>query len=84
MRTNLLARLILITGIFLTSFNLVNSQVLQISSDIAPEEMVEMLIGVGLDYSNVEFTGGEISRGSFWGGPGNIGFNHCFPGRAGF
>jgi hypothetical protein len=76
MRTNLLSRLILLAGIFLMSFNPANSQVLQVTSDITPEEMVEMLIGVGLDYSNVEFSGGEISRGSFWGGPGNIGISN--------
>jgi hypothetical protein len=57
----------------LASNNLVKSQVLQVSSAITPEEMVEILIGSGLDYSNVVFTGADSSRGSFWGGPGNIG-----------
>jgi hypothetical protein len=76
MRTNLLSGLILLSGIIFTSFNQANSQVLQVSSAITPEEMVEMLIGSGLEYSNVVFTGADISRGSFWGGPGNIGVSN--------
>jgi len=76
MRTNLLSGLILLTGIFFASFNLANSQVLQVTSDITPEEMVEILIGSGLNYDNVVFTGADTSRGSFWGGPGNIGVSN--------
>jgi hypothetical protein len=73
MKRDLLFRLILYTGIFIMSFNPAKSQVLQVSSEITPEEMVEILIGSGLSYENVVFTGAEISRGNFWGGPGNIG-----------
>lgn len=51
-------------------------QVLEVNSDITPEEMVEILIGSGLEYSNVVYTGNDISRGSFWGGPGNIGVSN--------
>ena len=76
MRKNILFGLIIFTGIFLTTYNPAKSQVLQVSSDITPEEMVEMLIGSGLDYDNVVYTGNDISRGSFWGGPGNIGLSN--------
>ena len=66
--------LFLVFTFFLTSYQKANGQeVLQVTSEITPEEMVEMLIGTGLEFSNVVFTGAEISRGSFWGGPGNIG-----------
>ena len=50
------------------------SQVLQVSSNITPQEMVqEILIGGGVVTSNITYTGNNISRGEFWGGPGNIG-----------
>ena len=64
------------TGVFFVSYNQANSQVLQVTSEITPEEMVEILIGVGVDYDNVVSTGADSSRGSFWGGPGNIGLSH--------
>lgn len=73
MKTQLFSRFILMAGIVFLSHNLANSQVLQVTSDITPEDMVEILIGSGLEYSNVMYTGNDISRGSFWGGPGNIG-----------
>jgi hypothetical protein len=73
MRTNLLSGLILLTGIFFTLYNTAKSQVLQVTSSVTPEEMVEILIGNGLSYDNVVFTGADTSRGSFWDGPGNIG-----------
>jgi hypothetical protein len=76
MRKNILYGLTLLAGLFFTSFNPANSQVLQVTSDITPEEMVEILIGSGLSYDNVVFTGADTSRGSFWGGPGNIGLSH--------
>jgi hypothetical protein len=53
-----------------------NSQVLQVTSGITPEEMVEILIGSGLDYANVVFSGADTSRGIFWVGPGNIGLSN--------
>jgi hypothetical protein len=76
MRTQLFSRFILITGIIFLSHGFANSQVLEVNSGITPEEMVELLIGSGLDYDNVVFTGADTSRGSFWGGPGNIGLGH--------
>jgi hypothetical protein len=76
MKTNLLLKLILLTGIFFASFIPAKSQLLQVTSEITPEEMVEMLIGSGLDYDNVVFAGADASRGSFWGGPGNIGLGN--------
>jgi hypothetical protein len=50
--------------------------VLEVTSEVTPEDMVEILIGSGLDYENVVFTGADSSRGSFWGGPGNIGLGN--------
>lgn len=45
-----------------------------VSSSITPEQMVqEILIGGGVITSNIEYTGNNVSRGKFWGGPGNIG-----------
>jgi hypothetical protein len=76
MRKNILYGLTLLAGLFFASFNPANSQVLQVNSDITPEDMVEILIGSGLNYDNVVFTGADTSRGSFWGGPGNIGLSH--------
>ena len=54
---------------------LVNSQeVLQVSNQITPTELVqEILIGGGIETSNITYTGVDIARGEFWGGPGNIG-----------
>jgi hypothetical protein len=47
---------------------------LHVSSNITPEQMVqEILIGGGVITSNITYTGNNISRGKFWGGPGNIG-----------
>jgi hypothetical protein len=73
MKKHLLPRLVLAFAILFISSPLVKSQVLQVTSDITPEDMVEILIGSGLEYDNVVFTGADSSRGSFWGGPGNIG-----------
>jgi hypothetical protein len=50
------------------------AQTLQVSSNITPQQMVqEILIGGGVVTSNITYTGNNISRGKFWGGPGNIG-----------
>ena len=76
MRRKILSGIIFFTGIFLIPMNPAKSQVLEVSSFISPEDMVEMLIGSGLDYDNVVYTGNAISRGSFWGGPGNIGLSN--------
>lgn len=47
---------------------------LHVTSNITPEELVqEILIGGGVFTSNITYTGGALSRGEFWGGPGNIG-----------
>ncbi len=64
---------ILISGMIILSFSQATSQVLEVTSDITPESMVELLIGSGLSYENVVYTGGNSARGAFWGGPGNIG-----------
>lgn len=49
---------------------------LHVSSSITPEQMVqEILIGGGVVTSNITYTGNNISRGKFWGGPGNIGIS---------
>ena len=51
-----------------------NAQTLQVSSNITPQELVQqVLIGGGVATSNITYTGAAISRGEFWGGPGNIG-----------
>ncbi len=76
MKTSTYLKSLFFTGMFIISFTHVNSQTLQVTSAISPEEMVELLIGTGVDYSNVQFTGNSISRGSFWGGPGDIGLSN--------
>jgi hypothetical protein len=76
MKTKLFAVAVLTVVIFLFSFTQSISQVLEVSSEITPEDMVEILIGSGLDYDNVVFTGADSSRGNFWGGPGNMGLSH--------
>jgi hypothetical protein len=76
MKTNRLSRLILMTLTLFASINLATSQVLEVTSEISPEDMVEILIGSGLEYSNVVFIGADSSRGSFWGGPGNVGLSN--------
>ena len=57
---------------FFISFQ-VEADTLHVSSNITPEQMVqEILIGGGVVTSNITYTGNNISRGKFWGGPGNI------------
>lgn len=47
---------------------------LHVTNSITPEQMVQqVLIGGGIVTSNITYTGANISRGKFWGGPGNIG-----------
>jgi hypothetical protein len=51
-----------------------NADTLQVTSSISAEELIqEILIGGGVSTSNITYTGANISRGKFWGGPGNIG-----------
>lgn len=76
MKTNFLPRVLLFCFLVLMMMNTVKSQVLEVNSAITPEEMVEILIGSGLNYDNVVFTGADSSRGQFWGGPGNIGLGN--------
>jgi hypothetical protein len=68
--------LLLFTGLvfaWLSPFQ-VKAQVLQVSSNITPQQMVqEILIGGGVETFNITYTGNNISRGKFWDGPGNIG-----------
>lgn len=57
----------------LISTNHAKADTLFVSSNITPEQMVqEILIGGGVVTSNIEYTGNNVSRGKFWGGPGNI------------
>ena len=43
---------------------------------LTPEQMVqEILVGGGVVTSNITYTGNNISRGKFWGGPGSIGIS---------
>ncbi len=67
--------LILITTLtFLISSQKSYADTLQVTSNITPQEMVQqVLIGGGVQTSNITFTGANVSRGKFWGGPGNIG-----------
>lgn len=63
---------ILVTGLLFSSQ--LKADTLNVSSSITPEQMVqEILIGGGVVTSNITYTGNNISRGKFWGGPGNIG-----------
>jgi hypothetical protein len=49
---------------------------LHVSSNITPEELVQqVLIGGGVFTSNITYTGADVSRGEFWGGPGNLGIS---------
>ena len=45
------------------------------NSNITPEEMVALLVGGGVTYSNVTYTGVPVASGSF-GGTSNIGFDY--------
>lgn len=76
MKTKLITRLVLPASFLLVFSCPSKSQVLEVSTAISPEEMVEILIGGGLEYSNVVFTGADSSRGSFTGGPGNLGLGN--------
>lgn len=58
---------------FLLSTGLKAQNTLQVSSNITPQQMVqEILIGGGVVTSNITYSGNNISRGKFWGGPGSI------------
>lgn len=47
---------------------------LHVTSNITPQQMVQqVLIGGGVLTSNITYTGASVSRGKFWGGPGNVG-----------
>lgn len=47
-----------------------------VNSGVSPEDMVENIVGEGIVYSNVQFTGADISRGIFANGAStNIGLN---------
>lgn len=50
-----------------------SGQVLQVTNSITPEQMVGLLIGGGVEWSNVTYSGAAIARGKFSNGPGNIG-----------
>ena len=60
--------------IFLISVPEIYAQnTLEVSEVVTPEQMVGILIGGGVTTMNITYTGAPISRGKFWGGPGNIG-----------
>jgi hypothetical protein len=46
---------------------------LHVNTTLTPEQMVGVLIGGGVEVSNITYTGAAISSGEFWGGPGNVG-----------
>jgi hypothetical protein len=63
---------VLVAALFL-SFE-IKADTLKVSSSITPQQMVqEILIGGGVVTSNITYSGNNISRGKFWGGPGNVG-----------
>ncbi len=54
----------------------IKADTLHVSNNITPQQMVqEILIGGGVVTSNITYNGNNISRGKFWGGPGNIGIS---------
>lgn len=64
----------LIAGLFISSG--ITAQTLEVSNNISPQEMVrDVLIGGGVVTSNITYSGNNISRGKFWGGPGRIGIS---------
>lgn len=76
-------RLICILGMFLLiSLTILPSNVIaspgivttNLSASLTPEDLVESLIGVGIEIQNVSYTGVNESAGTFTGGTGIIGF----------
>jgi hypothetical protein len=49
------------------------SNTLEVTDVVTPEELVGILIGGGVETSNITYTGAPIARGKFWNGPGNVG-----------
>jgi len=53
---------------------LAKADTLHVTSNITPQQLVqEILIGGGVFTSNIQYTGANVARGKFWGGPGNVG-----------
>jgi hypothetical protein len=73
--TNGLSLIVSITFLLiLTGPGAVKGDTLHVTNAITPEQLVQqILIGGGVFTSNITYTGADISRGKFWGGPGNIG-----------
>ena len=68
-------RFFLLFFIFMIPFFLIAQ--LQVNDSVAPEEMVEFFIGPGINYSNVNYTGATIARGTFVNGATtNLGIDH--------
>lgn len=64
----------LCVAVLLISPGTLSADTLQVTSNITPTELVQqVLIGGGVFTSNITYTGNNISRGKFWGGPGNVG-----------
>src|SRR5512136_2264392 len=65
---------LMLAGIFSTPFY--SPAQIVINTGVSPEDMVENIVGEGVTYSNVEFTGADISRGIFNNGSStNIGLD---------
>jgi len=57
---------VLFFAVFLLNIQILNAQInIQPGPDITPENMVEYLVGPGVDYDNVVFQGADVSRGIF-------------------
>ncbi|MCD4735393.1 MAG: choice-of-anchor L domain-containing protein, partial [Bacteroidales bacterium] len=66
--------LLIASLLFLTSIAS-QSQII-LNTGVSPEDMVENIVGEGIEYDNVQFTGADISRGLFANGSTtNIGLN---------
>lgn len=51
--------------VFFLATNFVTGQVLEVDNSITPEEFVEMLVGSGVEVSNITFSGDPTQFGSF-------------------
>jgi len=66
-------KLLLVTVFIAAATHCVNSQVLQVSNDITPEQMVNTITGLGISTFNVTYSGMDIARGEFWDFSGSFG-----------
>lgn len=75
MNTKGIIRYLFLITIIIASLNgFGQSSVLEVTDAITPEQLVQqILIGGGVETSNITYTGANIARGNFWNGPGNLG-----------